>query len=525
MSKLSIGFTRVFATCLICILTVTAFASVCAFAEENEEISTSNSAGEITEELPRSLFYDAGALIKMKGEGQVAIVQDDLGFNALKMSASGTDPHITLCVPDEVSTDKYQFVAFFVKKPTTATFFQAGFKGEQNEEFTKNNTVQTKYKSNKRWQIIVLELSELDIKGDLEQIRIDYHSSHGGSADEYCLLAGIAFGKTEDDAMRPICDLLGESEQVVYHFSDFSEEESQYLFESYANTTADISNGNIIYRAVGRGDPGANDARSNWNIEKHLEYLGYPPLDARDFGYLVIKYKAHVKDGIKQTFEIFYQIDWRVDAAYGFSVCEDYTATDEWQGLQFNFKDEAIEWAGTVHSLRIDWSDGLPRDTEGAMKISDVYLLKNFEDAAAINGIMKNITVVRVGVDADMTEETTVEYTESPSGSDTISFVPDDEIEEGSTGEVTEETIPVLVETLEESTEEITEGSSGGAEPEKDAVTEPPKQNADEEDTGLIGDDEAQQGSEVPFYIACACLALLSLLSVVTVVVIRARNK
>ena len=540
MSKIKIGFARLLSLCLVFILIVGALATVGAFAEgeqtESAEAGTSEGSDEVVEESPDYFFYDTNALDGMKGYGHrtdLSVVSDDLGFDALRMTISGdgSDPYLSFTVPDEFSTEKYSFIAFFLKKPTSASTFQAFFKGTDNEKYTEQESIKAKYKSNNKWQIIVLEMSELDIKGNLEQFRIDCHPGSSSAIGEYCDVAGVAFGMTEDDAIRPICELLGKGESVVYHFSNFSEEEKQYVCTWAYKTDAGLSNGNIIYRNVGKGDANADDAMSMWNIEEHLQYLGHPVLDAHDFGYIVIKYKAHVKDGIEQRFEIFYQTDWRTEAAYGYSVFETYRANDEWQGMQLNLKD-GIEWVGTVHSFRIDWSNGLPAGTEGIMKISDVYLFKDSKSAAAINKIMNNVVVVRVGDDADMTVETTEVITEAPWGSETIGIVTDEPQSEEPTEETTEETIPEFIETTEEITEDTSESS---AENESEQTTEkitdatekkPLNQEENIGDSDLLGTDDAEKkGSEMPFYIACACLALLSLLSVATVVVIRTKNR
>ena len=545
MPKIEIDFTRFLSLCLVLMLIVGVLATVSVFAEGGQtgkaEEGTSGGSDEIVEEAPDYYFYNADALNSLQNYGprtSLSMVEDDLGFNALRMTVggSGDDPYQVFFVPDEVSIKEYSFVAFFVKKPTTATGFQAFFKAKDAEQFTEKESVKSKYQANNKWQILVFELSELNIASDLDQFRMDYHPGGPSAVGEYCDVAGVSFGTTEDAAMRPICDLLGESQSVVYHFSDFSAEEADYVCESYLYTEAGISNGNIIYRAVGKGDANADDTQSMWNIEKHLKYLGHPILDAGDFGYIVIKYKAHIKDGIEQRFEIFYQTNGRTNAVWMCSAYDKYKASNEWQGIQFKFEG-GNEWTGTVHSLRIDWSDNIPIDSQGVMKISDVYFVKDSKSAAAINKIMNNIIVTRTGADPDMTEETTVEITESPSGTETIGIITDEPVSEETTVETSEETLPEFIETTEESksteatTEDVTEAPSEG---ESDEITEdvadkneqkPPKQDTSEDNSDLLGGGEEQKGSEMPFYIACACLATLSVLSIATVVVIRIRNR
>ena len=535
MFKSRLEFIRFLSFCMAFILIAATVMTISVYAEDITEETSSYYAEEAVNESPDHIFYDGDTLNAIKGWGRrtdISVVQDDFGFSALRMtvSGSGEDPYCTFYIPDEVSTEEYPFIAYLIKKKTTEIRLQTFYKTKSAANFTEKQSIKANYKPNDKWQIVVFELSELGLDGALEQFRIDYHPGNESAVGEYCELAGVAFGKTEDDAIRPICDLLAQNDSVVYHFSEFSDGDREYLFEWAANTDYDLKNGNIIYSYESFGQSSGNDSMAMWNFEEYLEHLGEEPLDAEDFSVMIIKFKAHVVYSVKQRFEIFYQTNGRENAIAQCSAHTEYSANDEWQGLSLDFS-YGPEWTGRVHSLRVDWSDSVPSGTKAFMKISDIFLFNDVKSAAIFNKIINNITVVRVNADPDITEEGTWQP-EAPWGSETIGFITDEEPSEEDTEETTEETLPAFIETTEEVTE-ATEDSSTG-ESVVEASDETKTDTEKNEDTSVehkpieVPDDVdnvEEDGSKMPFYIACVVLTLLSIASIATVIVVRAKNK
>lgn len=505
-----------------------------AFAQDGDN-SEEEEAGESV------IFYDAETLNANKKWGHQTntsmVVDEKTGVSAMRFSPTGDlqDPYMVFAINEELSAEEYPFVSFIVKKRSQQINLKLYFKTSAHEQMNEQMMKRAKYNPNDKWQIITVELSDLPSwSGKIEELRIDYFDGAMLSESDYCDLAGIVIGKTENEVLNVATGFFAEKLGAVARFADFNEIDLGYFASATYNTTLVNKGPNIVYESTGL----AADPQAMWNFEGHLEYKGLEPLSAEDFGYMVIKYRADTKNGMKQSFEAFYQVGDRIYAKAYHSATAECETTGEWLSMTLAFAN-GPEWAGTVHSFRIDWTTGstISQGVTGYMEISDFVLFADAKTAARFANIIDNIIVYRLEVEEEETEETTGADLEDG----TIDIGIFESTEE--TEETTEETLPEFIETTEETTEVITEEPTEEITEEMtDEITEEDTEEITEEateektepkpllpgaDTGIVlpGEVEVDSGSQTPFVVACVILALMSVASIVTVIVIRAKAK
>lgn len=498
-----------------------------------------------TEEPLDAVFYDAedlNAIMGGKHNTDVSEVLDEkTGVPALRLSSTNdlVDPIVNFEIQGEISADEYPFVAIIAKKNSQCVDMQLFFTTEKLLNPNEKASKRAKYNPNNKWQILVFEMSDLpEWSGKLIKVRVDYFS-RASSAEDYCDIAGIVLGKSENAVLNAASGFFAEKLGAVERFADFSDIELGYFNSTY-QTTVGISEGNILYTTIGseRFDP-----QATWKVEEFCSYKGIKPLEAEDFGYMVIKYRVDITHNTKQHFEIFYQAGHRHSAAANYSAQTEYFPEPDWTSLIFEFESRP-EWTGTVHSLRLDWCNNISQNMPGEMEISDFVFFKDLKTAKRYADIIDNIQVSRVWREEEKeTEEVT--WADGEDGTLDIGIT---EEETTQPIETTEETLPEFIETTEETveiiteetieniTEDISEEVSTEEIPESAQTTEKLEEESEEKPNPdipsditvptLPGDDNASEsGSQAPFIIACIILALLSVASIVTVVVIRAKNK
>ena len=159
------------------------------------------------------------------------------------------------------------------------------------------------------------------------------------------------------------------------------------------------------------------------------------------------------------------------------------------------------------------------------MEISDFVFFADAKSATRYADIINNIVVIRVEREEEKTEEET--WADMEDGTLDVGILTE-EIEE-----THEETLPEFIETTEETEEEVTEvvDTEAAVEETKEDTSEIREESTTPEDSVIPdmpidpGNNERKEGSQAPFVIACIVLALLSISSIATVVVIRAKNK
>lgn len=491
-------------------------------------------AQEVTEEPAGVIFYDANELNAiMGGRNNTAVgevVDDKTGVSALRFSPTGdlSDPIVNFDIPGEISADEYKFVAVIAKKKSQYSDMQIFFKTEKSPRPTESASKRAKYNPNNKWQILVFEMSDLpEWSGKLNTVRFDYFT-YASSAEDYCDMAGLLLGRSEAEVVSAACAFFAEKLGAVARFADFNEIDVGYFSSAY-QTSVGLERGNIIYEAKGSPKGQPFDPQATWKVEEYCAYKGIAPIYANDFSYIVIRHKTEAVNEPQQTFEIFYQAGDRYKAQGGYSAQKKYTPKGEWEALTLDFS-KCPEWTGVVHSLRLDWSNNFIPDTDGKMEISEFTFFADSKLAARYSDIINNIVIMAVEREEENSEETT--WSDMEDGTlDVGTFVEED----FETEETTEETLPDFIETTEDITEELTEditeeSAKETSEKASEEITEEESESKGKPVNPAIPSlpgepDKTEPGSQAPFVIACVILALLSVASIVTVIVIRKRNK
>lgn len=499
------------------------------------------SAEGVTEPLSDVIFYDADALDSIKKWGHDTqtsrSVDEKTGVSALRLTPSEekADPYLTFYPTESISAEDYPFVALLVKKRSQLSDVQLFFRTDKHDKFTEQASKKGTYNPNNKWQIIVFEMSDLsEWSGSVTVLRLDYLARAAGS-DDYCDLAGIALGKSENAVLDAASGFFAEKLGAVQRFSNFSDIEIGYFSSAY-QTTVSLTDGALIYEAIGSPKGSAFDPQAIWRVEEFCEFRGVAPLFAYEFTHLVITQRAHVEHDIQQMFEIFYQTGDRYAAQGGFSAREDYRPSGKWQSVTLDFS-RCPEWNGIVHSLRLDWANSFVSDSRGSMEVLEFVFFGDSKSAARYADIINNIVVYAVDREGNAEEET---WVDGEDGTLDVGTFGEDNTE---AQETTEETLPEFIETTEEPGEDITEEPS-------ENITEESDENITEETSDDVGGDGAEEksegkpvgpitpdapmplsdtvegeGSQAPFIIACVILAMLSVASIVTVIVIKKKNK
>ena len=185
---------------------------------------------------------------------------------------------------------------------------------------------------------------------------------------------------------------------------------------------------------------------------------------------------------------------------------------------------------GKFTGFRFDWCSEAP--TNAYMEVSDLLF---FKDIAAATCFSNAINTLMLPVPLEVPEEDETFETED--------IIMPWETETETVETVTEETLPVFVESTESEETEVPTEETTETETETETVTETEEttiaveteettEEKETDDPGVIilpdeteSDSTADQGSQMPFVIACICLAGLSVASIVTVVVIKIKDR
>lgn len=467
-----------------------------------------------------SIFLDARDIsvgIKDKSDASAYIITTN-GVPVLQLSVTSNseNPYVVIDVGENIKS--YNYITLITKTNVTGAGFSISL-GAKGGDYGKKLTEGLRYASVERWQALTSEIGlERDIDG---RIKINFFEGYTFPAESTCYIFCLIFSKTAEGARSGAIEVFDWVYSAVQSFSDFDELEVGYFNQGSNQSNVGVVNGNIVYEST--GDANGSDPFSMWVYKMFAEHRGERVLRAEDFNYIVIRYKSRNQRTDLSKFEIFYQTGDRTAAVWNCARSTKYVPSDDWGCLTVDFTD-AAEWSGVINSLRIDWVNSLPEGTYGRFEISNILFFKNKDDAKNYVISVNSINVP----DPQISEQGTGEGdgTEEVETKETEDIVLPWETETETLEQTTEETLPEYIEDStehkEESTEESSESDVGGTETESDKDSYKPSGDIDIDPTEPSVKDE---GSQMPFAIACSILALLSIASIASVIVIRAKEK
>ena len=410
-------------------------------------------------------------------------------------------------------------------------YYHTSARGDESMSLGEDAREASPYYFGNGWQFLEFDMN--DAKGwggSIYEFRLDYLEGGNLAAGTKCEIAAVIFSDDAKAVNDAAYGLMTEIYTPVQTLSDFKESDTAHFDTSRyqspsIDTKVEACEGSLVYRYTGGGKTAP---------QSMLDYLGYAEangmqaLTTDDFRYTVIRYRAPaiLESAINlytltgaDTEDLFDMI--RIDGTYAcHSAGAVYSRATTWSAMVFDMaEDDGLEentglkygWNRedgdkTFKGFRVDWC------AEGFagyyLEISDFMFYQSEDAAKGMTFALSSLMLEESGYWGEEPEETTKEE-ETGTGGDI--FIPPWNTEESSSAETTEETIPQYENTDEETTEQSEDESDS-------EITMIPG--------GIGGSDEPEEeGSEVPFYVACGALAALSVASIATVVTIRIKEK
>lgn len=460
----------------------------------------------------------------------------------LKLSVikNTNDPYVGFEIDGEYSADVYKYAMLLVRADvqTNNTIFEMFYGTEGNGNVFKGGCSQSaRYAKMSTWQFLVFDFTEKkEWTGNIKKVRFDFFSGAEWPAGLSCEIAGLVFSSDVEGLYEAANDLLLTVCPPVQRIADFTEGDISHLSSPATNTGVALSEGNLRYLSMGEH----KDPSAVFNYDTLAAARGIKALTTDDFRYTVMRYRTSMNVP-STTMELFIMTGGtkslmdmiRIKGTYSCHSGEaKYQNTRTWRGVMVDMaeddgldKNTALKYGwqgrGEFNGFRFDWCG---TGAEGAyMEISEFLFFASKADAQAFTNALNTLNIP-LPVDVEEIEKETyeTEHVVMPWETETETEVPT-------------ETLPVFVEeTTERVTEEKTETESVETEPVEtepaETEDETQKGGVDTEDFGGIdisgGDDTVEdKGSETPFLIACIALICLSIASIVTVIVIRAKEK
>ncbi|MBQ8409877.1 MAG: hypothetical protein IJY39_13535 [Clostridia bacterium] len=511
-------------------------------------------AEEVTEEAePYVVFWAEDMQDKLDGLNPISeySVTEADGFTVLdlgiKAGASGGDPYVAFTPDQTYSTEDYKFITLVVKTNVQADYsafsIYYGTDGTGGT-FVGGGRVPAVYTDMQGWQILSFDFTDSEKwTGELSKVRFDYFEGSTFTENDHCQVLAMVLSTTAAAAYDAANEIAYMLYPPVQSFSDFTDADIASVGSDVVKTTVAAAGGNLMYMATGDlKDPSAWFYYGKITAARKMETL-----TTNDFRYTVIRYRSSMNlantrmqlfvltgdakslmDMIrtKNTYDCHYGITGYVPSRTYKSVVVDLAYTDgQEQNTQLMYG-----WQGreVFTGFRFDWCDA---GTYGAyLEVSDFLFYADKEAADGYSALINSMSLI----DADTYEEEETYETEHV-------VMP---WETESATDETEETLPEYTEDTTEVVTEITseddsESSSDVVEDETETGSVNTGDNTGNQtnpdgniggDVGGIdisGGDEppVDQGSETPFLIACITLAGLSVASIVTVIVIRIKER
>ena len=424
----------------------------------------------------------------------ISTVSDDMPGEYIRLSIAENpeDPSVTFYPPSSYSAEDVEYIIIPVRTNRSDSRFKLYLNAGQSQGFSEDSTSYVYYSPDHEWQMLMFDLRDTDgWSGEIHSIRLDYidHAQKDEEPGDYTDIAGIAFCPDEDFVIDAINILAKSLCRPVNQFDNFTEEAVSAFDHAINFTGVSVNNSNLVFSLEGTAQ--CEDPYVGLNYKKLVQIYNCELLDAEDVAAVIIRLSGN--DNIYENlFELFYYAGSDTGANQQYSMVCQYISNGQWNGVMFDF-DGRNDFAGEINGFRFDWNCGSYDGAE--LEISDILIFDDINSADLYMDFIEEVNLISEdgGGEDDSEKQTEEEISDSTD-------------EEQSTGfeqeENTEETGGQMSDTE----------ASGGSDV------------ADETDTAA-GDDESNQGSEVPFYIMCVFLVCLSIGSVVTVVVIRVLNK
>ena len=527
-----------------------------AVAADSETISESGSETETVEEetAPQYLVFPA-EVMKDKVDGpsshtEFSFVEEN-GTTLLRgtVKTEGNDPYMSYHFDEPCDADIYKYAMVLVRSDikndnTMFTIFYSTDKTEH--KYINGGNSRGRYSKMSDWQFVVIDLtSSKNWGGSVDKVRFDFFEGENSyAAGRYCDIAGLVLSKDVPGLYEAANDLMLEVCPPVQALSDFTEEDVAHVSSGTSSTGVSLNDGNLIYMAMGEKP---SDPFAHFNYANLADSRGIRKLTTEDFRYTVIRYRTSMTIS-GPSIELFVLTGdatnltqmIRVAGTYNcHSGSAKYLNSRTWRSVMVDMaEDDGLEentglkygWQGRgkFTGFRFDWCSGAP--TNAYMEVSDLLF---FKDKAAAICFSNAINTLMLPEPLEVPEEDETFETED--------IIMPWETETETVETVTEETLPVFVESTEseetevpteETTETETETVTETEETTIAVETEETTEEKETDDPGVIilpneteSDSTADQGSQMPFVIACICLAGLSVASIVTVVVIKIKDR
>lgn len=424
------------------------------------------------------------------------------------------DPFVTFTPDKKISADEYKFIVMLVRCNRPDSYFKLYLDAGTHEGYSENLTVKSEYTGVGAWQILFFDMKDENLwNGEIRKIRLDYIDGVNAAPNDYADIAGISFCGNADnlyDAVGRMTEYLLKPVQTYNNFNEVN----RSAFEKNINFTQ-ISFINRNLKLTQSVADYTNDPYAGIQYDKLCESFNFEKLNASDIAAVTLRFKVSERIEEKnRVFELFYWAGEMVCPTGGYSERYTYLNNHEWQSAYFSLAD-SMGWQGEIGGFRLDWCTGADRGTYA--EISDILLFSRADHARMYNDIVNSVdfSSIRsdeyIPPDKDSDEsQNLVNKEESNTDSYTIEDVP----------EYPTATITIGFSDTKsdgESSDVLLEDNNTS-----DLNTENVEISPSESDTEK---QISNEGSDVPFYIMCGFLICLSISSIVSVIIIRSKNK
>ncbi len=461
----------------------------------------------------------------------------------LTMAQDHNDPYLSFFPGEGYNADDYKYVLVLVKSDSADldTLFELFYRTEAVPNYTGGESERDRYQTNKDWQFLCFDFSEKEgWSGAITSLRFDFFAGRQYKTGEFCDIAAVIFAKDMDAAYDAAFDVTKTLFAPKQELSNFKDSEIQYFQDGgLVSTEITVENGDLVYKAAGN----YNDPQAFFRYDHLADSRGIKKLTTADFRYVVFRYRTEgyiptpgmelfILTGNRKSLMEMIRIEGTFACHSGEAT---YMQTAGWRGVMVDLaEDDGLEvntglkngWAGqgAFNGFRFDWSGN---SMAGAsLVVSDILLYADKNAAASAASALGSMDLMtaapNMGDGEDTTEHIYMPWETEPEETETLPVFSEEttappetesetEVDESASNSGTEDTEGP------DETEE-TESSTGGG----DLLN--PDINIGDLNNGT-GEEPAETGSQMPFYIACVALAGLSIASIAVVIEIRIREK
>ena len=486
----------------------------------------------------------------------IAYLAKNGGVDVLRIeNISATEnPYVTYS-PENISADEYDYVMLLVKSDKAyGALYTMNYTTDKSKSISRQY-VSANYSTSADWQFVTVNLSGKDSwSGIVDELRLGYLYTGMKITEGVTLdIGAIVFCKNDEAVFDAAYSLASEIYRPIQTMTDFSEDDTAYLGGEgvQGNTTVSFDNGNAIFTAT--APDGNTEATTVADPQRMINYLGFAasrglkPVTTDVFQYTVIRYRTKnvssadteielfILTGDAKTLSDMIRIEGTANCHSGYVK---YQTANNWRSVVVNMAEDdgyhdnnALKYGWnredgntTFKGFRFDWC---MKGTVGSyMEVSDFIFFASAADADCFSDMINTVNIPLATSDNpggdpgddwpfdDPTTETDEQVPEFSNPEDETVPVEDSRPEEDSSvidTDIREEESTYL--------DESEKGEESESETEKEVVTTPIIVPGTENES-----NDPSGGSQAPFYIVCACLALLTFASLVCSLVIRIKT-